>query len=66
MINVSEVLETNQMIDQEHLDVRTITMGISLLDCSTESVLQTCQNIYDKILRYASSLVRTGEAISQE
>ncbi|MBP5716025.1 MAG: PFL family protein, partial [Bacteroidales bacterium] len=66
MINISEVLETNKMIEQENLDVRTITMGISLLDCSTDSVQQTCQNIYQKILRLASNLVRTGEEISKE
>ena len=66
MINIQEVLETNKMIDQEHLDVRTITMGISLLHCSTNSVQQTCQNIYETILRYASNLVRTGEDISRE
>lgn len=66
MINISEVLETNKMIEQENLDVRTITMGISLLDCATDSVQQTCQNIYQKILRYASNLVRTGEDISRE
>ena len=42
MINVSEVLETNQMIDQEHLDVRTITMGISLLDCIDGNVDAAC------------------------
>ena len=41
MINISEVLETNKMIEQENLDVRTITMGISLLDCATDSVQQT-------------------------
>jgi hypothetical protein len=66
MINISEVLETNKMIEQENLDVRTITMGISLLDCATDSVPQTCQNIYQKILRLASNLVRTGEDISRE
>ncbi|MCR5395564.1 MAG: PFL family protein [Bacteroidales bacterium] len=66
MINISEVLETNKMIEQENLDVRTITMGISLLDCATDSVRQTCDNIYQKILRLASNLVRTGEEISRE
>lgn len=66
MINISEVLETNKMIEQENLDVRTITMGISLLDCATDSVRQTCDNINQKILRLASNLVRTGEEISRE
>ena len=49
MLNIMEVHETNQMIEQEKLDVRTITMGISLLDCATDSVEQTCDNIYRKI-----------------
>ncbi|MBO6150520.1 MAG: PFL family protein [Clostridium sp.] len=66
MVNMSEVLETNQMISAESLDVRTITMGISLLDCidSDLGVLKT--KIYGKILRYAGSLVDTGEHISRE
>ena len=48
MINISEVLETNKMIEQENLDVRTITMGISLLSCADNSLQVTCRNIYDK------------------
>ena len=66
MVNMSEVLETNQMISAESLDVRTITMGISLLDCidSDLGVLKT--KIYGQILRYAGSLVDTGEHISRE
>ena len=66
MINISEVIETNKMIEHENLDVRTITMGISLLDCATESVEQTCRNIYEKITRLASRLVATGEDIAHE
>jgi uncharacterized protein (UPF0210 family) len=49
MINIFEVNETNKMIDQENLDVRTITMGISLFDCISESVDKLCENIYEKI-----------------
>ena len=55
MLNIMEVHETNQMIEQEKLDVRTITMGISLLDCATDSVEQTCDNIYRKITTYAKT-----------
>ncbi len=66
MINISEVLETNKMIEQENLDVRTITMGISLLDCAASDPDALCKNIYDKLLRYAGGLVRTGEDISRE
>ena len=48
MLNIMEVHETNQMIEQEKLDVRTITMGISLLDCASDDVDKTCDNIYRK------------------
>lgn len=66
MINISEVIETNKMIEQENLDVRTITMGISLLDCSDNNIDTLCNNIYNKIYKYAQNLVRTGEDISKE
>ncbi len=66
MINISEVIETNQMIEQENLDVRTITMGINLLDCADGRLDVLCQNIYDKITRLARNLVKTGEDISRE
>lgn len=66
MINISEVLETNKMIEQENLDVRTITMGISLLDCADKSLEVTCDKIYNKITTLAKNLVRTGEEISRE
>ena len=66
MININEVLETNKMIEQENLDVRTITMGISLLDCAADTVSTTCDNIRKKILRLASRLVEVGEDISHE
>ncbi len=54
------------MIEEEHLDVRTITMGISLLDCCHSDIDVTCQKIYDKITRYAKNLVKTGEQIEKE
>ena len=66
MINSHDILETINMIDNENLDVRTITMGISLLDCIDPDIDRACDKIYDKICRYAGNLVRTGEDISME
>ena len=66
MINISEVLETNKMIEQENLDVRTITLGISLLDCADKDLNTTCEKIYRKITMLAQNLVSTGEQISRE
>ena len=66
MINISEVIETNQMIEEENLDVRTITMGISLLDCAAPDVETLAANIYGKICLRARDLVSTGEAIARE
>ncbi|MFR1171710.1 MAG: DUF711 family protein, partial [Coprobacillus cateniformis] len=61
MINLFEVAETNKMIEQENLDVRTITIGISLLDCIDGNIDVLCQNIYNKISTIAKDLVKTGE-----
>lgn len=66
MINIHEVLETNNMIEHENLDVRTVTIGISLLDCATEDVDTTCRNICDKIRRTAGNLKKTAEDIATE
>ncbi|MBO4663227.1 MAG: PFL family protein [Bacteroidaceae bacterium] len=66
MINMSEVFETNKMIEQENLDVRTITMGISLLDCADTDLDVTCEKIYKKITTLAKNLVKTGEDIAKE
>lgn len=66
MLNARDILETITMIQDEHLDVRTITMGISLLDCCHNDVDVMCQRVYDKITRYAKDLVRTGEQIEKE
>jgi uncharacterized protein (UPF0210 family) len=66
MINSHDILETIQMIDNENLDVRTITMGISLLDCIDSDIEKACDKIYDKICRYAGKLVETGESISKD
>jgi len=65
-MNTKEILETINMIDNEDLDVRTITMGISLLDCIDSDIKRACDKIYDKICRYAGELVKTGEDISRE
>jgi uncharacterized protein (UPF0210 family) len=66
MINSHDILETIRMIDNENLDVRTITMGISLLDCIDSDIEKACDKIYDKICRYAGNLVETGESISKD
>ena len=66
MINLFEVAETNKMIEQENLDVRTITIGISLLDCIDGNIDVLCQNIYNKITTIAKDLVKTGEAIEKK
>ena len=66
MINIFEVNETNKMIEHENLDVRTITMGISLLDCVDSDLKKLNENIYNKITNCAKNLVETGEKISME
>lgn len=66
MLNQKEVLSTLKMIDQQHLDIRTITMGISLLSCCDPDPKKACDKIYDKITKYAENLVKTGENIERE
>ncbi|MBQ9551738.1 MAG: PFL family protein [Clostridia bacterium] len=66
MINTSDILETIAMIEEEHLDIRTITMGISLLDCCCGDQKASCDKVYDKITRKAEKLVFTGEQIERE
>jgi len=61
-----EILETIRMFQEQHLDVRTITMGISLMDCSSSNAEETARKIYDKICKRASKLVETGNDISRE
>ena len=63
--NLSDIMETITMIQQEHLDIRTTTMGISLLDCADSDIARSCQKVYDKICRKAEHLVRTGEEIER-
>lgn len=66
MLNMFEVIETNNMIEHEKLDVRTITMGISLLDCCDNDLKALNEKIYNKITTYAKDLVSTGEAIAKD
>ena len=66
MININEVIETNAMIEKENLDVRTITLGISLLDCISDDLNTLCDNIYKKITTVARDLVKTGKEIERE
>ena len=66
MININEVIETNRMIEKENLDVRTITVGISLLDCAADTVDEVCAKIRDKIFRTAGRLSDTAADISRE
>lgn len=66
MINVHDILETIRMIQDECLDIRTITMGISLLDCIDSDIDKACGKVYDKITRCAKNLVRVGEDIEKE
>ena len=66
MINIYEVTETNDMVEKENLDVRTITMGISLLDCIDADLDVCLEKIYKKITESAKDLVKTGDEIAQE
>ena len=66
MISSKDVLETIKMIDEEYLDVRTITMGISLLDCADADIDRSCEKIYKKITTKAKDLVKVGNDIGRE
>ncbi len=66
MLNTKDILQTQDMIDKRHLDVRTITMGISLLDCADADIQKCCEKIYKKITTYAKNLVKVGEDIERE
>ena len=66
MLNQKDILETQAMIEQQHLDIRTITMGISLLDCCDPDIKVCCEKIYNKITRLAKNLVSVGEEIEAE
>ena len=66
MLNTKDILQTLDMIDKRHLDIRTITMGISLLDCSDRDPDACCRKIYEKITRCAKNLVKVGQDIERE
>lgn len=66
MLNANDILQTIKMIDEEDLDIRTITMGISLLDCADADIDKSCEKIYNKITRLAKDLVKTGNDIEKE
>ena len=66
MININDIMETINMISEENLDIRTITMGISLLDCCDPDPEKACEKIYNKITHLARDLVKTGEDLERE
>ena len=66
MLNQREIIETLNMIDNQHLDIRTITMGISLRSCAHPDAKICATKMYDKITKYAENLVKTGEDIERE
>ena len=66
MLNTFNILETIRMIQDQCLDIRTITMGISLLDCIDPDIDKACAKVYDKITTKAQNLVKTGEQIEKE
>ena len=66
MLNTGDILETIKMIQEENLDIRTTTMGISLLDCIDSDADRACDKIYEKMMRKAENLVKTGEDIEKE
>ena len=66
MYNNREIMETIRMIQEQNLDVRTVTMGISLVDCMDSDINKSCEKVYNKIYNYAKDLVKTGEAISKK
>ena len=66
MLNVYDILETIRMIQDECLDIRTITMGISLMDCIDSDIDRACDKVYEKITRCAGKLVKAGEEIEKE
>ena len=66
MMNMKDIMETITMIQDDHLDIRTITMGISLLDCCDTDIDKSCEKVYEKICRLAGNLVQTGEEIEKK
>ena len=66
MLNMSDIMETITMIQEENLDIRTITMGISLIDCADSDIDKSCEKVYNKIYSHAKDLVKTGESIEKK
>ena len=66
MIDIQEIMQTNRMIDEELLDIRTITMGISLLECAHPDKKMMAERIYDRITKKAENLVKVGEQLERE
>ena len=66
MLDIKDIMETVTMIQDDHLDVRTITMGISLLDCANSDIGNSCNKIYEKICRKAENLVAAGEELEKK
>ena len=66
MLNMNDIMETITMIQEENLDIRTITMGISLIDCADADIHRSCQKVYDKIYSHAKDLVATGEFLEKK
>ena len=66
MLDIKDIMETVTMIQDDHLDIRTITMGISLLDCANSDIGNSCNKIYEKICRKAENLVAAGEEIEKK
>ena len=66
MLNLNDIMETINMIQEEDLDIRTITMGISLLDCADTDIDKSCEKVYNKIYSKAKNLVEVGETISKK
>ena len=66
MLNTKDILETITMIEEEHLDIRTVTMGISLLDCIDPDIDRACEKVYEKIVRKAKNLVPVAVEIERE
>ena len=66
MLNMSDIMETITMIQEENLDIRTITMGISLIDCADSDIDRSCEKVYQKIYTRAKDLVKTGEYIEKK
>ena len=66
MLNMSDIMETITMIQEENLDIRTITMGISLIDCADSDIDKSCAKVYNKIYHHAKNLVSTGEYLEKK